>query len=114
MLALVRLGSIDGNCFWIEGKLWITRIHFLQGSQNQIGDEKIARPFVIRRHNMPRRAIGRAAVDRILVGLLIIVPERALLDIVGIKLPPFLGIMAQICARRACEHGCKRASDNRC
>src|SRR6266513_463884 len=91
-LAQVSLGVLlDFDRLRIEGKLGITRIHLFEGAQDDLSQGKVARPFMVRGYNVPGRTFGRAIVNGILVGFLIIAPARALRDIVWIKLPPFVG-----------------------
>ena len=90
--AQVSLGVLlDFDRLRIEQKLGITRIHLFEGAQDGFRQGKIPRPLVVRGHNMPQRTFGRAVVNGIFVGLLIIAPARALGEIVGIKFPPFVG-----------------------
>ena len=90
--AYVSLGVLlDFNRLRIERKLGITRIHLFQGAQDDLGQGDVARPLVVRGDNIPWRPFARAIVNGIFVGLLIIAPACALLEIVGNKLPPFVG-----------------------
>jgi hypothetical protein len=52
---------------------------------------------------MPRRVIGGATVDRVLVSLLIVAPKRALFEIGRAELPPFPWIVKRAWRRLSCS-----------
>src|SRR5438309_10815628 len=72
---------LNGNCLRIEREDRVTRFELFQGLQDSLDDGKVSRPFVISGYHMPGRVLRLAAIDRILVGLLIVVPERTFLKI---------------------------------
>ena len=53
----------------------------LQRIHQNPADGEIAKPFVIRRDDVPWRILGIAASDGLLVSFLIIIPELPLLEI---------------------------------
>jgi len=56
-------------------------------------DHDAGEPFVVGRHDIPRRMLGGGAANRIFVGLHVIVPEAALANVVGGKFPVFLRLI---------------------
>ena len=53
----------------------------------QVGHDPVAVPLAVAGHDVPRGRVGAAARERVLVGRLVVVPERALLQVAGVVLP---------------------------
>jgi hypothetical protein len=61
----------------------------LRGSQSQ----PLGRPFVIRRHHIPRRLLCRSLLNHFFVGFHVIIPEVALGGVIGGELPILLPVV---------------------
>src|SRR5436190_7255270 len=56
---------------------------------NQLGDRDAREPFVIRRHDEPRRVSCAGLREHLFVGALVFIPSIALVQIARLKLPVF-------------------------
>ena len=59
----------------------------LEPLDQQAADRPVAVPLAVGRDDVPRRRVGAAALDRVLVGALELVPQRAVLEVGGTVLP---------------------------
>ena len=75
------------------------RVDLLEGVEQQLLHRPPRVPLAVRRHDVPRRGVGRAAGQRGLVGLLVVVPAQPLVDVAGVVLPVL--VRAVRAARRA-------------
>src|SRR6185369_7903065 len=68
-------------------RLWKRQIKTLERVSDHIGDCKPREPFVIRRHDEPRRVARSGPRQHLLVGALVLVPSIALVQIARLELP---------------------------
>src|SRR5215471_3140106 len=73
--------------------LGIAKIQRSQCIDDRGCDDDAREPFVVGRHHVPGSSFGRRVADRALVGLLVVVPELALLRIAARELPVLVGIV---------------------
>ena len=87
-------GSVAGlpnhRSRWIFFAGGVLGCHLFERRQQQLADHKIAIPFFIRRHDVPRSKISAAILQCSSVCVLIVVPFFAFFQIARIKLPVLL------------------------
>ena len=69
------------------------RIHLLECVDEQLCDRDGAHPLAVGRHHVPRRPLRRGLGDRLLVGLLVPIPQGAVVEVRAPELPVLLGIV---------------------
>src|SRR5262245_59906726 len=57
------------------------------------GDDQASEPLVVGRYDVPGRMLRRGIADHVLVGLHVVVPVLALLDVAGRELPVLFGVL---------------------
>ena len=67
--------------------------HPAQRLHQQLADRPVAVPLAVARYDVPRGRVGVAALERDLVGLLVVGPVRPLVDVVGLELPLLVGLV---------------------
>ena len=83
---------LDHNRSRIPCGLRIFHIERSQMLYYDLRDDEIAIPLAIGGHDIPRRVIGGGASDHFLISRHEFSPMRAILDIIGIKLPVLFGL----------------------
>jgi hypothetical protein len=69
------------------------RVHRLQSIGDGAGDDEVAVPLLVGRHDVPGGVLGRAIAKGVLEGLLVGVPEGAFLYVAGGKLPSLVRVV---------------------
>src|SRR6478752_8952869 len=89
----VRAGSGDLEIRGLPGGLRISRVHLLQSCLDDLADGGVAHPFAVSRNDVPRSDFGGTAFEHGLVCLLEGVPQFPVIEVAGIELPAFFGIV---------------------
>ena len=63
------------------------QVHVLELLDQQPGDRPVAVPLAIRRHDVPGCALVVAALERVAVGIEVVLPEAQVVEIAGVVLP---------------------------
>lgn len=76
----------------VELGLGVLRVHALEGGADDLGDGPHSVPLAIGGDDVPRRVLGVAFGDRVLVCVHVVLPLGAGLDVSGFELPVLLWI----------------------
>ncbi len=95
-----RPGPLRGD---VEVGLRPLRGHALEVLDQQLLHRPVAVPLAVGRHDVPGRGLGGAALERRLVGLLVVVPQRALVQVAGVVLPVLVGAVQPVGSRSRCS-----------
>ena len=75
----------------VPGGLWKLKVQVAQGLDHDVRHAKVAVPLPVGRDHIPGRVFRGGAADEVLVGSHELAPARAVLKVVGIEFPEWLG-----------------------
>src|SRR5438132_11330440 len=77
---------------YVELRTWVLRVHLAQGLDQDHRHGPVPVDLVVRRDHVPGRPTGRAPSDREAIGAHVVLPAGALLDVLRVELPAFVGV----------------------
>src|SRR5262245_48297723 len=85
--------SLDHDAGEVVDGLRIAQVEALEGVDEGLADHQVAVPLPVGGHHDPGRVPGCGAPDRLLVGVLVVVPALPLLDVADPELPVLRGVV---------------------